>query len=80
MGLKDASGSSCGAGLRKLVSKAVPRGVDRPHWTSPASFPVPGILPLAVLIVGGAVGCTVTRFTGQRAKCQHLRDGNSGGD
>ena len=80
MGLKDASSSGCGAGLRKLVSKAMPCGVDQPHWTSAAFSPVPSGLPLAVLSVGGAVGCTVTRFICQHPNHQHLRDGNSGGD
>lgn len=60
-GLQDVHGGGCGAGLRKLVGKAVPRGVDRPHWTLPGPPPVPSVLPLTVLSVGGAAGCTVTQ-------------------
>lgn len=54
-------GGGCRAGLRKLVGRAVPRGVDQPHWTLPSPPPVPSVLPLTVLSVGGAAGCTVTQ-------------------
>ena len=43
------------------MGKAVPRGVDQPHWTLPGPPPVPSVLPLTVLSVGGAAGCTVTQ-------------------
>lgn len=64
MGLQDVHSSGWGAGLRKLVGKAVPHGVDWPHWTLPGPSPVPSVLPLTVLSVGGTVGCTVTQATG----------------